>query len=126
MKMFHREWKEIVEVVNFVGSEKVSKMVALIFSPNLLEKQDGNGWALVKMSKLVPLEYMSTFTDEGYLTKSFKNRIKGRLKLKEARWESTDGIIFEHLDEAMEHEYRLITDIIEIPEEEREEWLQWR
>ena len=39
MKMFHREWKEIVEVVNFVGPQKGVQMAALVFSPNMLESK---------------------------------------------------------------------------------------
>ena len=85
---------------------------ATIFSPRLAGMQNGNGWQTVKMSTLIPLDYWS---DDGYCSKTKKNKIKSRLKLISAEWQCTDGTVFTHeyIEDAIKHEAKLMGEELE-------------
>ena len=51
-KMFCKDANAIVAVYKF----NMASGMALIYNPWLAEKQNGNGWKQVKISKLIPLD----------------------------------------------------------------------
>jgi len=52
IKMFCKDANAIVIVYKF----DMQSNMALIYNPWLAEKQNGNGWKQVKISKLIPLD----------------------------------------------------------------------
>lgn len=104
-EMKFRKTGETVRVYNVCVDAGVS--YATIYSPNLAGKQGGNGWQTVKMGTLVPLDF---WTDDGFCSKTKKNKIKSRLKLITAEWQCTDGTVFTHeyLDDAIAYEAKLM------------------
>jgi hypothetical protein len=71
-----------------------------------------NGWQTVKMTALIPPDF---WVNDGYCTKTKKNKIKSRLKLISAEWQCIDGTVFTHeyLDDAIKYEATLIGEEIE-------------
>lgn len=104
-EMIMRKTGETVRVYSVTVDAGVS--YAVIFSPNLAGKQQGNGWKTVKMGALVPPDL---WVNNWYCTKTKKNKIKSRLKLITAEWQCTDGTVFthEHLEDAIAYEAKLM------------------
>ena len=96
--MFFKKEESEVEVYHFFEDK-----TALIFSPSLAGKQNGNGWSKVKLSQLIPLEYFNKETN-GFMSKTERNKIKDRLTLTKAVWTCSDGENFEDCDKAIAHE----------------------
>ena len=78
---------------------------ALIFDPRQAGRCKGNGWQIVAMKNLIPLEYV---TDEMFMSKTEKNKIKERLTLTQATWTCTDGVDFDDCEKAIIHERDLM------------------
>lgn len=102
MKMYYRKNEIIVEVYHFFEDK-----TALIFSPDIAGRQNGNGWEKVKLSQLIPLEYFDEH-DKRFMSKTERNKIKERLTLTEALWTCSDGIAFKDFDKAILYERELI------------------
>lgn len=104
MQMYYKDDNAIVEVYNFFEGGG-----ALIFSPSLAGKQNGNGWIKVKVNKLIPIEYYNACEDKsGFMSKTKKNKIKSRLTLTHATWTCTDGKEYNNCEEAIAHENTLM------------------
>ena len=105
IEMKLRKTGETVRVYNF--STDGTTYLATIYSPSLAGKQQGNGWQTVKVSALVPLDF---WIEDGFCSKTKKNKIKSRLKLISAEWQCTDGTVYTHeyLDDAIKHEAELM------------------
>ncbi len=110
IEMKLRKTGETVRV--YSASVEAGCSYATIFSPSLAGKQAGNGWQTVKMSALVPLDF---WVDDGFCSKTKKNKIKSRLKLISAEWQCTDGTVFthEHIEDAIKHEAKLMGEELE-------------
>ena len=97
MKMYDKKSTNVVEAVDFYSDGSV-----LVFDPNLADRQNGNGWITIKRNRLIPIEYAEKYITG--MSKTEKNKIKERLTLVEAGWETSDGLVFYNVDEAIEHE----------------------
>ena len=91
-----------VKVYNFFDNK-----TALIFDPNQAGRCKGNGWQIVAIKNLIPLEYV---TNDMYMSKSVKNKIKERLVLSYAIWTCTDGTNFNNCEAAIDHERALMAE----------------
>lgn len=100
MKLFYKDKHCEVEVYSFFENK-----TALIFDPQQASKSKGNGWQIVAMKRLVPLEYV---TNDMYMSKSKRNEIKRRLTLTTAIWTCTDGTEFTSCDDAIAYEQTLM------------------
>ena len=98
MKMYFKKDESEVEVYHFFENN-----TALIFSPSLAGRQNGNGWSKVKLGQLIPLEYFNKETN-GFMSKTARNKIKDRLTLTKAVWTCSDGENFEDCNKAIAHE----------------------
>lgn len=80
---------------------------ALVFDESLY-KTSGYGWTRIKLSNLLPLDM--PLDNNSLVSKTEKNKIKKRLKLIYAEWETTDGKVFdhEHLEDAIKYEKELM------------------
>ena len=90
IKMFYKNRKNEIEVYAFFENGK-----ALIFDGEKAHKQNGNGWERVNISNLIPLDQVLI---DKWCSKSEKNKIKSKLRLVDATWETTDGKLFNHTD----------------------------
>ncbi len=104
MEMYYKKNDMIVEVYKFFENGS-----ALIFSPSVAGKQNGNGWERIKVSQLIPLKYYNE-NKKGFMSKTERNKIKERLTLSSATWTCTDGQIFSNCTEAIKHEYEIVAD----------------
>lgn len=102
MKMYYRKDDTIVEVYKIFENQ-----TALIFSPFIAAKQNGNGWQQIKIGQLIPMEYFDE-NKKGFTSKIERSKIKKRLTLTEAKWACTDGVVFNDCDKAITHEKELI------------------
>ena len=110
---FEMKWRKTGETVRVYGvSVEGNISYATIFIPSLAGKQNGNGWQTVKMSALIPVDF---WIDDGFCSKTKKNKIKSRLKLISAEWECTDGTVFTHefIEDAIRHEATLMGEELE-------------
>jgi len=98
MRMYFKKEGSEVEVYHFFENN-----TALIFSPSLAGRQNGNGWSKVKLGQLIPLEYFNKETN-GFMSKTERNKIKDKLTLTKALWTCSDGESFEDCDKAIAHE----------------------
>lgn len=98
MRMYFKKDESEVEVYHFFENN-----TALIFSPSLAGRQNGNGWSKVKLGQLIPLEYFNKETN-GFMSKTARNKIKDRLTLTKAVWTCSDGVDFKDCDKAIAHE----------------------
>lgn len=105
IEMKFRKTGETVRVYNF--STDGTSSLATIYVPSLAGKQQGNGWQTVKASALIPLDF---WVEDGFCSKTKKNKIKSRLKLISAEWQCTDGAVYTHeyLEDAIKHEAALM------------------
>lgn len=85
----------------------INENKATIFDPLTYAKNQG-GWRTIKLSKLVPLDY-PVYTEEQIAHIEFE-KAKGRLKLADATWETSDGQLFKNdeKDEAIKVELSLM------------------
>ena len=85
------------------------KRVALCYDQCLAAKQNGNGWTLVSLNRLVPAEYFNQQT-QSFMSKTEHNKIKSMLTLVSATWRCTDGSEYDHtnLEHAIAHQKELI------------------
>lgn len=102
MKMFYKKDNCLVEVYKIFENN-----TALIFSPFIADKQNGNGWQKIKMNQLIPEDYYNNNLNS-IITGNEKSKIKKRLTLTQAEWTCTDGLIFNNYDEAIMHERELM------------------
>lgn len=104
-EMIYRKTGELVRVYGTAGKD--GRLFATIYRPSLAGRDPSNGWETVKMTALIPPEF---WVNEGFCTKTKKNKIKSRLKLISAEWQCTDGTIFTHeyLDDAIAYEAGLM------------------
>ena len=105
IKMFYKKDNCLVEVYNFFEDK-----TALIFSPSIAGRQNGNGWEKVKISQIIPLEYYNE-NKKGFMSKTERNKIKERLVLSEAKWTCSDGVVFNDCDKAITHERNLMEEV---------------
>ena len=98
MKMFYKKDNCLVDVYHFFEDK-----TALIFSPVLGSRQNGNGWAKIKIGQLIPEDYYDK-NKNSFMSKTERNKIKEKLTLTHAIWTCTDGTSFEDCDKAIEHE----------------------
>ncbi len=100
-EMRFKKTGEIVRVYD------VTDGIATIFDPSLYQRQN-NGWAKVKTSQVVPLDFPLNSKD--YVSKTKKNKAKDRMQLVDATWRTTDGMLWNHsnIDAAIEHELELM------------------
>ena len=101
MKMYDKKSTNVVEAVDFYSDGTV-----LVYDPNLGARQNGNGWITIKRNRLIPVDYAEMFISG--MSKTEKNKIKERLILTNAWWKTTDGKVFDNLDNAIEHEKNLM------------------
>ena len=102
MEMFYKKDNCKVIVYKFFEDK-----TALIFSPNLAGRQNGNGWEKIKVSQLIPIEYFDNYKGSS-MSKTERNKIKERLILTKAEWTCTDGVSYSNCDEAIKHEQEVI------------------
>lgn len=102
MKMFYTTRSEFVEVCAIYQDR-----TAMIFDPYIASKTgSSNAWVIVKLSKPIPEDYVNR---EGkFESKTEKNKLKARLTLHNAEWETTDGNVFTDVDDAIEYERHLV------------------
>lgn len=101
MKMYYKNDNCMVEVYKITEDK-----MAIIYSPSLARRQNGNGWNKVKLGTLIPGEYYNSET-YNFMSKTERNKIKSKLILSEAKWTCTDGTIFNDIEKAIEHEKSL-------------------
>ena len=102
LKMFYKKDNCFVDVYKIFDNK-----TAMIFSPFIADKQNGNGWNIVKIGQLIPEEYYNMNLNS-IITGNERSKIKKRLTLTHAEWTCTDGIVFNNCDEAISHERELI------------------
>lgn len=95
MKMWHRDYKEDVEVYDF----DMEHGNALCYVPTLAGNQNGNGWITCKVKRLIPYPHAEAY--KGGMSKTERNKIKSMLTLTYAEWTCTDGRTFTELEEAI-------------------------
>lgn len=107
--MYLRKKNRRVEVYAY----DMANNAALVFDPSIAARNTGNGggWQRVKLSALIPIQYISPNTG-AFQSKTEKNYYKSRLHLVSATWQCTDGTIFDHSDieKAIEYERSLDTE----------------
>lgn len=105
-EMIYKKTGELVRVYSVSVENNIS--FATIYRPSMAGLgQPANGWQTVKMTSLVPPDF---WVNDGYCTKTKKNKIKSRLKLISAEWQCTDGTVFTHeyLEDAIAYEAKLM------------------
>ena len=107
-EMILRKTGETVRVYGI--STENGEAFATIYRPSIAGLGNpANGWQTVKMITLIPPDF---WINNGYCTKSEQNKIKSRLKLISAEWQCTDGTVYahEHLEDAIQHEAKLMNE----------------
>ena len=100
IELFSKASHCTVRVYNFFDNK-----TALVFDSNQAGRCKGNGWQIIAIKNLIPLEYV---TDDMFMSKSEKNKIKERLTLTQAIWTCTDGVDFDDCEKAIIHEKELM------------------
>ena len=98
-RMYYKKHNCLVDVYNVVQEKH---MMALIYSPSAAGNNGGNGWMKVRVKELIPESYFDG--NSGFISKSYKARIKDRLTLVRATWMASDGKCFDDAKEAFEYE----------------------
>ena len=96
-KMYFKKHNCLVHVYEFYSDKH---LMAIIWTPGGTD--NGSGWMRVRAKDLIPMEYFDGAS--GFQSKTYKNRIKERLKLVNATWECTDGTQFDNVNQAIEYE----------------------
>ena len=97
MKMYDKRSANIVEAVDFYSNGTV-----LVYNPYI----EGDRWVTIQRKRLIPADYATEFIKAKEKAKT--NYYKNRLELIYAEWQTTDGKVFNNLDEAIEYEKKLI------------------
>jgi len=94
---------EIVRVYSITGD------LATIWCESLFVRAN-QGWKQVKVTKLVPKEYDLHNTD--FISKTQEAKAKKRMRLEDATWKTSDGLLWRHVDikEAIQHELKLMNE----------------
>ena len=107
-KMWDKKRQQVVDVATMF---RENHLQAVVFRPTLAGGRNGNGWEIVRARNLIPMEYFDG--SDGYQSKSYRNKMKGRLEIVSIQLRTTDGEVFDNYRSAIEHES-------EIYEKERE------
>ena len=104
IEMYSKHSKSNVRVYSFLTVE--NKPMALIFNPNALI----NPWSYIKVGNLMPPEYAYAVQGDAYISKTKRNRAKGRMRIVEATWQTSDGVTWKHedIEYAIAHELELM------------------
>jgi hypothetical protein len=104
IEMYSKQNKNNVRVYSFATID--NKPMALIFNPNAII----NPWSYVKVSSLMPLEYAYAVQGDAYVSKTKRNKAKGRMKILEATWQTSDGNTWSHenIEDAIAYELELM------------------
>lgn len=97
MKMYDKKTASTVEAIEFYADGKV-----LVYHPLM----GGNGWTTIPLKRLIPIDYAQELINA--TEKAKIANIKNRIKMCYAEWETTDGKIFDELNDAIEHEKYLM------------------
>ena len=97
MKMYDKKSTNIVEAVDFYSNGTV-----LVYNPSI----EGDRWVTIQRKRLIPADYAVEFIKAKEKAKT--NYYKNRLELIYAEWQTTDGKVFNNLDEAIEYEKKLM------------------
>lgn len=98
-RMYYKKHNCIVDVYGVFQEEH---MMAIIYSPSTAGNQNGNGWMKVRAKELIPEQYFDV--SSGFISKSYRTRIKDRITLTSATWMTSDGKYFDNMDQAFSHE----------------------
>ena len=100
-KMYYKKVNRIVDIYKVFDNK-----TALVFDELIADKQAGNGWAIVKMGQLIPIEYYENHKTA--VNTALRKEIKNRLVASQTFWKSTDGKIFFDIEEAILHEKEIM------------------
>ena len=107
IRMFDRKKRQYCDVYGF----DIDKLQAVVFSLGTMEQTNGgSGWDRVPLKRLIPEEYACDYVDDGFMSKTKKNHYKSKLTLKSAVWETTDGMEYNNVYEAIKHQAELEND----------------
>ena len=98
MEMLYKKNNTFVEVYKFFENK-----TALIYSFSTAEKNNGNGWDIVKMGQLIPIEYYNKNKDK-FLSTEERNELKKFLLYTNAFWVCSDGLSFNNFEDAIFHQ----------------------
>lgn len=98
MEMYYKKNDTFVEVYKFFENK-----TALIYSFSTAEKSNGNGWDIVKMGQLIPIEYYNKNKDK-FLSAKERNELKKFLIYTDAVWTCSDGQSFNNFEDAIFHQ----------------------
>ena len=117
IEMYNKQSRCNVRVYDFTTIEK--KAMALVFNPNATNPDHNNPWFYVKVSQLVPLEFAEMMTKDNFVSKTKRNKAKGRMQILDATWQTSDGQTWSHenIENAIAHELELMEKEKEHPKE---------
>ena len=85
-RMYYKKHNCMVDVFSVFQENHI---MALIYSPSAAGNNNGNGWMKVRAKELIPEQYFDG--NSGFISKSYRTRIKDRLTLVNATWMASDG-----------------------------------
>jgi hypothetical protein len=97
--MFDKGLNEDVTVYNF--SEDMN--TAIIWSSSQAARNNGNGWIKRARKYIIPYPYAENFK-KGITSKTQLNKIKAKIKIQYAIYETTDGATWTDWNKAVEHQ----------------------
>lgn len=103
--MWHKKKNEDVKVVAI--EKRNNKNYALVYITSIATNQNGNGWFWVCMKDLIPYPQAEAYKPGG-MSKTYKNKIKSHLNLSYAEWTCTDGSTYTDIEEAIQHQEKLL------------------
>lgn len=108
IEMYSKQVRGNVRVYSFATID--NKAMALIFNPNAINPDHNNPWFYVKVGTLIPLEFAETMTKDVFVSKTKRNKAKGRMQILDATWRTSDGATwkYENIEEAIAHELGLM------------------
>lgn len=108
IEMYSKQNKNNVRVYSFTTVN--GQPMALIFNPNAINPNSNNPWSYVKVSSLVPLEFADMIKNNVSNSKTQRNKAKGRMKIIDATWQTSDGETWQHenIEDAITHELELM------------------
>ncbi len=98
MEMYYKKNDTFVEVYKFFENK-----TALIYSYSAAKKNNGNGWDIVKMGQLIPIEYYNKNKDK-FLSAKERSELKELLIYTGAVWTCSDGLSFSNFEDAIFHQ----------------------
>lgn len=108
MKFFYKKDNCLVECYDMPCA--ANNDTALIFSPSLAGRQNGNGWIRVRMKYLIPEEYSRPWSNDfvsNELDETIKKRILNVIMEDYVYFVCSDQVKFGDYIEAQRHEYKL-------------------